>query len=117
MAFAGTDPSSEEPLEKKPTAPSEESSLASAELVFPLKSVPLMITGLPESLMPLHGPETLSEYKCQYPSCNHEFSQKSAAVNHVCHNHLNAALACLYCSFNNTPTMHCYNASAQKHYT
>ena len=38
-----TEKSSEEPLEKVPVAPSEESSLAPAELVLPLKSVPLMI--------------------------------------------------------------------------
>ena len=89
-----TEKSSEEPLEKAPVTPSKESSLASTELVFPLKSVPLMIAGLPKSLMLLFGPKTLSQYRCQYPSCNHEFSQKALACNHVHHNHLNVALAC-----------------------
>ena len=55
-----TEKSSEEPLKKVPVAPSEESSLASTKLVFLLKSVPLVIAWLPESLMSLCGPETLS---------------------------------------------------------
>ena len=59
-----TEKPSDEPSEKVPAAPSEESSLASAELLFPLKSIPLMIAGLPK---PLHGPETLSCYRCQHP--------------------------------------------------
>ena len=55
-----TEKPSEEPLEKASVAPSEESSLASTELVFPLKSIPLVIAGLPKSLLPLCYPETLS---------------------------------------------------------
>ena len=39
------------------------------------------------------------------------------ACNHVCHDHLNVALACLYCSFDNTPRMHWYNASTWEHHT
>ena len=112
-----TEKSSEEPLEKAPVTPSEESSPASAKLVFPLKSVPLMIAGLPKSLMPLHGPKTLSQYRCQYPSCSHEFTQKVVACNHVHHDHLNVTLACLYCSFNKTPKMCWYCASAWEHHT
>ena len=78
-----------------PTTSSGEGSLATAELVFPLKSLPPVIAGIPESLLPLHGPETLSCYRCQYPSCNDEFSQKAAACNHVQIYHLKVALACL----------------------
>ena len=55
-----TEKPSEEPLETASVAPPEESSLASAELVFPLKSIPLMIAGLPKSLLPFCSPETLS---------------------------------------------------------
>ena len=43
--------------------------LASAELVFPLKSVPTDIAGIPEPFLPVHGLETLSLYHCQFPSC------------------------------------------------
>ena len=97
---------SEKLPEKVPVVPSGEGSLASAKLVFPLKSVPPVIAGLPKLLLPLHGPESLSHYRCQHPSCDQEFSQKVAACNHVHHDHLNMALACLYCSFSNTPRMH-----------
>ena len=76
-----------------------------------------MIAGLPESLIPLQGLENLSQYRCQYPSCNHEFSQKAVACNHVHCDHLNVTLACLYCSFNNTPKMHWYSASTWEHHT
>ena len=91
-----------EAVGKNFSPPTEEGSLALAELVFPLKSIPLVITSLPKSFLPLQGPETLSHYRCQYPSCNREFSQKAAACNHVHCDHLNIALACLYCSFETT---------------
>ena len=45
--------------EKLPVTP-DVSGLASAELVFPLKSVPTVIAGLPQSYLPLCGPKTLS---------------------------------------------------------
>ena len=108
---------SEKPPEKVSVVPFEENSLASAELVFSLKSIPLVIAGLPESLLPLCGPESLSSYRCQHPSCDQEFSQKVAACNHVHHDHLNMALAYLYCSFDNMPRMHWYSASAWEHHT
>ena len=108
---------SEKTPEKVPVVPSEESSLASAKLVFPLKSTPLVIAGLPKSLLPPCSPETLSHYRCQHPSCDQKFSQKVAPCNHVCHNHLNVALACLYCSFSNTPGMGWYSASIWEHHT
>ena len=93
----------EETPEKTSILPIEESSSASTELVFPLKSIHLVIARLPEPFLPLCGPETLSHYRCQYPSCANEFSQKAAVHNHVCCDHLNIALACLYCSLMTTP--------------
>ena len=36
--------------------------LAAAELVFPLKSVPTVIAGIPEPFLPVHGLEILSLY-------------------------------------------------------
>ena len=59
---------SEDP-KKTSITPSDDGGLASAELVFPLKSIPLIIAGLPQSFLLLCGPETLSSYRCQYPSC------------------------------------------------
>ena len=97
---------------------SGDSSLATIELVFPLKSPSLVVTGIiPKSLLPLCGPETQSHYRCQYPSCNEEFSQKAAACNHVCCDHLHVALAFLYCSANNSPKMQWYSPSAWEHHT
>ena len=36
--------------------------LAAVKLVFPLKSIPTVITGIPESFLPVHGLEMLSLY-------------------------------------------------------
>ena len=116
-----TEKPSEKPLketsEKTLVPPSEDSSLASAELVFPLKSIPLVIARLPESFLPLCGPETLSHYRCQYPSCNHEILQKAATGYHAHHDHLNISLAFLYCSVNDNPKMCWYSASTWEHHT
>ena len=79
-----------------PTTSSGRSSLATAELVFPLKSLSPVIAVIPELLLPLCGPKTLSHYRCQYPSHDEEVSQKAVACNHVHFDHLHAALACLY---------------------
>ena len=57
--------------------------LATAELVFPLKSVPTFIAGIPEPFLSVCGLETLSLYHCQFPSCTLEFSQKAATCNHI----------------------------------
>ena len=103
--------------EKATTTLSNIGGLATAELVFPLKSIPTNIPGLPESFLPLCGPETLSQYHCQYPSCSLDFSQKAVACSHICCNHLNIALACLYCSFENNPKMQWYSVSAWEHHT
>ena len=62
--------------EKTPATLPDSGGLATAELVFPLKSIPMVIAGLPEPFLPIHGPETLSHYQCQFPSCTLEFYQK-----------------------------------------
>ena len=82
-------------LENLPTTLLGVCGLATAELVFPLKSIPTVIAGLPKLYLPLCGPETLSRYCCQFLSCTLEFSQKAAVCNHICHDHLNNSLACL----------------------
>ena len=91
--------------EKPSTTPPEAGHLATAELVFPFKSTPLVIAGIPKTYLPLHGPETLSQYCCQVPSCTLEFAQKAVACNHVHCDHLNISLVCLYCIFENNPKM------------
>ena len=87
------------------------------ELVFPLRSIPMVISSLPKPLLLICSPETLSHYRCQHPSCDQKFSQKVVACNHVCCNHLYVPLACLYCSAYNSPKMHWYSVSAWEHYT
>ena len=99
-----------------PTLPAS-GGLASAELVFPLKSVPTVIAGIPESFLPVCGLKTLSLYHCHFPSCTLEFSQKVAACNHVRCDHFNVALACLYCSFEHNPKIRWYSASTWEHHT
>ena len=87
------------------------------ELDFPLKSIPTVVAGLAKSYLPLHGPETLSWYQHHFPSCTLEFSQKTVACNHIHHDHLSIALACLYCSFENNPRMQWYIASTLEHHS
>ena len=86
------------------------------ELVFPTHSIPLGIAGIPESLLPIHGPEAQSHYRCQFTDCTQIFLQKAADCTHVHHDHLNVALACLYCSGRDNPKMQWFSASAwEKH--
>ena len=66
--------------EKNPATPSDVGGLTTAELFFPLKSIPTFIAGLPESFLPFCGPETLSQYHCQYPSCSLEFFTESCSM-------------------------------------
>ena len=119
-----TEPPEEHPIEEAPgsesSSPITRSSISTAELVFPMKSIPLVIAGIPEAFLPLHGPETLSHYRCQFPDCTEVFSQKASVCNHIHCDHLNVALACIYCSGNKNPKMCWYSASAgeshvQKH--
>ena len=82
------------------------------ELIFSTQSIPLAIARIPGTLLPLHSPETQSHYRCQFPSCPQIFLQKAAACTHICHDHLNIALACLYCSSKENPKMQWFSASA-----
>ena len=75
--------------------PKEMGNLAMAELVFTFKSSPLVVAGIPKMYLPLCGSGTLSHYHCQIPLCTLDFAQKVAACNHIHHDHLNVALACL----------------------
>ena len=91
--------------------------LASTELVFPFKSILLVIAGIPNNFLPLCGPEIQSHYHCQVHQCNLDFAQKTAACTHVQHDHLNMALACRYCSFEDNPKMHWYSTTAWGNHT
>ena len=88
-----------------PIPSSEESALIGAELVFPMQSIPLAVAGISESFLPLHGPETQSCYRCQFPDYVQIFLQKAAACTLIHCNHLNVALACLYHSGKENPKM------------
>ena len=104
-------------MEDVPSTPSPtDSGPAEVELVFPTLAIPLVIAEIPESLLPIHAPEAQSRYRCQFTDCTQIFLQKSAACTHVCHDHLNVALACLYCSDRDNPKMQWFSASAwEKH--
>ena len=63
-----------------PSTPSPaESSPVGAKLVFPTQAITLVIAGIPENLLPLHGPEAQSCYRCQFTDCTQIFLQKAAA--------------------------------------
>ena len=49
-------------IENTPTTLPDVCGLSTVELVFPLKSIPTVVASLPESYLPLHGPEILSQY-------------------------------------------------------
>ena len=86
------------------------------ELVFPTQAIPLIIAGIPESLLLICGPEMQSRYRCQFTDCTQIFLQNSAACTHVHCDHLNVALACLYCSGRENPKMCWFSASVwEKH--
>ena len=59
---------------KFPATLSDSGGLATAELVFPLKSIPTVIAGLHEPFLLICGPETLSQYHYQFPCCSLVFS-------------------------------------------
>ena len=106
-----------EDIPSTPSTPSPaESGPVGAELDFPTQAIPLVKAGIPESLLPICGPEAQSCYRCQFTDCTQIFLQKAAACTHVCHDHLNVALACLYCSGRDNPKMQWFSASAwEKH--
>ena len=89
-----------------------ESGPIGAELVFPTQAITLVIAGIPESLLPICGPEAQSHYRCQFTDCTQIFLQKAAACTHVCRDHLNVTLACLYCNGRDNPKMQWFSASA-----
>ena len=102
-----------EDIPSSPSIPSPaESGPVGTELVFPTYAIPLVVDGIPESLLPLCGPEAQSCYRCQFPDCTQIFLQKAAACTHVCQDHLNVALACLYCNGKDNPKMQWLSASA-----
>ena len=71
----------EESTDKVPAGKTKEmSSLASAELVFPFKSIPLVIADIPENYIPLCGPKTQYCYHCQVPPCNLDVAQRLLPV-------------------------------------
>ena len=87
------------------------------ELVFPALAIPFVAAGISESLLPIHGPEMQSHYRYQFTDCTQIFLQKAAACTHICRDHLNVALACLYCSGRENPKMHWFSSSAwEKHF-
>ena len=106
-----------ESSEEIPTTPSPTGSgPLEVELVFPTQAIPLVALGISESLLPIHGPEMQSRYSCQFTDCTQIFLQKAAACTHICQDHLNVALACLYCSGRENPKMHWFSSSAwEKH--
>ena len=117
ISLASIPKTKETVTEDVPSTPSPTNSgPIEVELVFPTQAIPLVIAGIPESLLPICGPDVQSHYRCQFTDCTQIFLQKAAACTHVCHDHLNVALACLYCSGRDNPTMQWFSASAwEKH--
>ena len=102
-----------EDIPSTPSTPSPaESGPVVVELVFPTQAIPLVIAGIPESLLPIHGPEAQSYYRCQFTDCTQIFLQEAAACTHVCRDNLNMALACLYYNGRDNPKMQWFSASA-----
>ena len=94
--------------EEVPSTPSPtDSGPLEVELVFPTQAIPLVIAGIPKSLLPICGLEMQSHYRWQFTDCLQIFLQKAAACMHICRDHINVALACLYCSGKENPKMHC----------
>ena len=76
--------------EEVPSTPSPtDSGPSEVELVFPTQAVPLVVVGIPDSLLPIHGPEMQSCYRSQVTDCPQIFLQKAAACMHICCDHLN----------------------------
>ena len=63
--------------EEVPSAPSPtDSGSLEVELVFPTQAIPLVVVGIPNSLIPICGPETQSHYRCQFTDCLQIFYRK-----------------------------------------
>ena len=57
-------------MEDVPSTPSPtDSGPLEVELDFPTRAIPLVIAGIPESLLPICGPEAQSHYRCQVTGC------------------------------------------------
>ena len=69
--------------ETKAEKTKEIGNIATAELVFHFKSIPLIVAVIPEDLLALHCPEAQSSYNCQAPQCGLDFTQKATASNHM----------------------------------
>ena len=65
-----------EAAEEVVAKPLEAGNLVTGELVFLFRPSTLVVAGIPEIYLPLHGPETLSHYQCQVPSFTLDFAQK-----------------------------------------
>ena len=64
-----------------PSTPSPaDSGPIGAEIIFPTEAIPLVIAGIPESLLPICGPEAQSCYRCQFTDCTQIFLQKSSTL-------------------------------------
>ena len=50
------------------------------ELAFPTWAIPLVIAGIPESFLPIRGPEMQSHYRCQFIDCTQIFFAKSSGL-------------------------------------
>ena len=75
-------------MQDVPSTPSPtDSGPLEVELVFPTQAIPLVIAGIPESLLPICRPEAQSRYRCQVTDCTQIFLQKAATCTHVCHDH------------------------------
>ena len=57
-----TEEKNPEVVEKASATLPEAGGITTAELVFPLRFIPTVVAGLPKTYLPLHGPETLSQY-------------------------------------------------------
>ena len=103
--------------EEIPSTPSPtDSGPLEVELVFPTQAIPPVVVGIAKSLLPIHGPEMQSRYRCQFTDCLQIFLQKAAACTHICRDHLNVALSCLYCTGRENPKMHWFSSSTwEKH--
>ena len=69
-----------EDIPSTPSTPTPaESGPIGVELVFPTQAIPSCDSWVPESLLPIHGCEAQSHYKCQFIDCTQIFLQKAAA--------------------------------------
>ena len=67
--------------EEIPSIPSStDSGPLEVELVFPMQAIPLVIAGIPESLLPIHGPEMQLCYRCQIADCTQIFFAKGCSL-------------------------------------